>query len=365
MSNRILGLGTAVPDHCISQEDALTMSTSLICEDELQRRFLRVLFRNAGVDRRHTIIPWQEGYRWKETPSGDQQGRGPSTGERMRLYQQHAPPLALKAVQRALASAEVNADRVTHLVTVSCTGFGAPGIDLCLFQSLPLAPTVERVHVGFMGCHGAINGLRVARGLAAANPDAVILLCAVEICSLHYLMHWDPEGVKGNALFSDGAAAVIIGSQSQDKSQASWEIAATGSCVIPDSSEEMSWIIGDHGFEMRLTSRVPVLINQYVKPWLTAWLERQGYSREDIGSWAIHPGGPRILDAAQQTLELPVDACQGSRDVLRNYGNMSSPTVLFIFDRIRMTETRPIVLLGFGPGLTAEVALLRQSSNAE
>jgi alpha-pyrone synthase len=208
-----------------------------------------------------------------------------------------------------------------------------------------------------MGCHGAINGLRVADAIAGSDPLARILLCAVELCTLHYRFQWDPERCVGNALFSDGAGAVV---GSASASRGDWQVTATGSCLLPDSTDAMTWQIGDHGFEMTLSRRVPDLISQHLRPWLSQWLGQRDIRIEDVATWAIHPGGPRILSAVEESLGLDRQATSVSRDVLAEHGNMSSPTVLFILDRLRQAAApRPCVMLGFGPGLMAEAALLQ------
>jgi predicted naringenin-chalcone synthase len=176
-------------------------------------------------------------------------------------------------------------------------------------------------------------------------------------------MHWDPEGVKGNALFADGAAALVLGQRSPHAS-AHRLLRGTGSFVIPQSRGEMSWIVGDHGFEMSLTSQVPVLIEEHLRGWMSAWLDRFGRSIEDIGNWVVHPGSRKIIEAAERSLGLAAETCSESREVLRRYGNMSSPTVLFILERLQQDQDKPIVLLGFGPGLTAEAALLEPGVTA-
>ena len=185
-----------------------------------------------------------------------------------------------------------------------------------------------------------------------------MLLCAVELCSLHMRYGWDPDRVVANALFADGAAAVVAASLLGGARNA-WNVKATGSCLIPDSSNAMSWDIGDHGFEMSLSPRVPDLIAEHLRPWIEQWLARQGLSLRSVGSWAIHPGGPRILSAAEKALELPPDATEVSREVLAECGNMSSPTVLFILERLRNRNAlRPCIALAFGPGLVVEAVLL-------
>ncbi|HWC91013.1 MAG TPA: type III polyketide synthase [Pirellulales bacterium] len=361
MSLAILGLGTALPPHSMSQVQAVELAQQVCCQTEDQARLLRALYRKSGVKNRYTFLPHEIALGWNSA-SGDDGGaprtltQGPSTNERMQWYADYAPPLALRASGDALERAELQARDITHLVTVSCTGFMAPGIDLQLIQRLGLPATVERVHVGFMGCHGALNGLRVARGLVAADPDARVLLCAVELCTLHFCSFWDANRSVGNAIFGDGAAALVLAASD---GQGDWTVSACGSCVIPDSQDAMGWAIGDHGFEMFLSPRVPELIEKQLHPWLTAWLDRQGLALEQIRSWAIHPGGPRILTAVEQALSLDRSATEVSRQVLSECGNMSSPTVLFILERLRQTDApRPCVALGFGPGLVAEAALV-------
>src|SRR5262249_53566458 len=159
-------------------------------------------------------------------------------------------------------------------------------------------------HVGFMGCHGALNGLRVARAFAAEEPAARLLLCAVELCTLHYHYAWDPQKVIANAIFADGAAA-LVGVPGAAAPRDEWLVAASGSCLVPGSAGAMTWTIGDHGFEMSLSRQVPGLIARHVRPWLEGWLAGRGLSLGTVGSWAVHPGGPRILQAAEEGLGLP------------------------------------------------------------
>ena len=204
-----------------------------------------------------------------------------------------------------------------------------------------------------MGCHGALNGLRVAGAFATADPTARVLLCAVELCSLHYYYGSAADKLLANAIFADGAAAVAGSS-----TPGGWSLRSSGSCLIPDSKPDMAWTVGDHGFEMTLSRRVPGLIARHLKPWLETWLGDNGLSLADVKSWAVHPGGPKIISAVEESLVLPPEALAVSRGVLAEYGNMSSPTILFVLDRLRKQHApRPCVALGFGPGLVAEAAL--------
>lgn len=368
MSLSILGLGTALPPNSILQAEAAEAAKRVCCDNADEAALLPVLYRQTGIRKRHMVFQEhmvqeiRQGTALEElksefTPKGGAADRGPTTGVRMKRYRTEAPVLAEQACGRALEQANLPPTAVTHLVTVSCTGFSAPGPDIRLFRQLGLSPMVQRVNVGFMGCHGALNGLRVARGLVAADPDAVVLLCAIELCSLHFHYGWDPKKVVANALFADGAAA-IVGVHTDSAPVDAWRVAATGSCLIPDSEFAMSWNIGDHGFDMTLSTRVPNLIGEHLRPFMDRWLARFDLSVGQIASWAIHPGGPRILRSVEEPLGISSEDTVASREILAEHGNMSSPTVLFILDRLRQRNApRPCVALGFGPGLVAEAAL--------
>lgn len=369
MSFKILGIATAVPKHRMTQDEAMTMAAELVCRDERETRLTRTMYRQAHIKQRYTCVPYQDAYHWVGNATAPSASPGRTTGERMQIYAEHAGPLAAKAAIDAIQAARVKADTITHLVTVSCTGFDAPGIDIQLLDLLGLPKTTERLHIGYMGCHGALNGLRAARGLVAAEREARVLLCAVELCSLHYRFQWNDDQIPANALFGDGAAALVGANVAIDEAsdEASDEanvpaIAATasGSCILDESQDAITWRVGDHGFEMSLSNRVPQLIQDQLGPWLTQWLAKHGESLESIQGWAVHPGGPRILRAVEGALELDKDALAASREVLAEYGNMSSPTVLFVLKKLLDRNTpRPYVALGFGPGVAAEVTLLR------
>ncbi len=366
MSFAILGLGTAVPPACITQADAAQIARAVCCRTKEQETWLPLLYDHTGIRSRHLIFGRQviddilHGTTLSQSiwlPNGRDDDRGPTTGQRMRQYVADAGPLALRAAHQALHVSGLAVGELTHLVTVSCTGFHAPGVDFELIQGLGMTPTVQRTHIGFMGCHGALNGLRVARAFADSDPDARVLLCAVELCGLHYHYGWDPQKIVANAIFADGAAAVV-GVPDALGPAGAWRVTAAGSCLLPDSRQAMSWTIGDHGFEMTLSKRVPGLIREHLRPWLEGWLGRHGQRVETVGSWAIHPGGPRILDAIAEALGLGEDQLTSAREVFAAHGNMSSPTVLFILDHLRRRRAPlPCVALGFGPGLVAEAVL--------
>lgn len=362
MSIVILSLGTAMPTHSIAQHDAAELAKAFCCQTEEQARVLPTLYKRTRIQRRGSVLLGERDGAGPQqsfffAPAGGAAGHGPMTGERMQRYAQDAPLLALTAARRALVGSRLAASQLSHLVTVSCTGFVAPGVDIRLIKALGLAQDVGRVHIGFMGCHGALNGLRVASALVSASPGAGVLLCAVELCSLHFCYGWDAEKVVSNALFADGAAALIV-ARAAGRPADHWQVAAMGSCLFPDSEDAMTWRIGDHGFEMTLSASVPALITTHLRPWLERWLRQQGFTLSQVRSWAIHPGGPRLLNSVAESLHLPSHATAASRGVLAECGNMSSPTLLFILERLQAERApRPCVALGFGPGLVAEAAL--------
>ena len=376
----IRGLGTAVPHHGVNYVDGARMAGRMSCDDAAQQRTVTALYRRTRIENRGSVLLCPEGdagrfgefYPHPENPDD----RGPATAKRCERYADEAPRLAHRSARAALDDAGVEADDVTHLVTVSCTGFSAPGVDVALIDGLGLPPTTQRVAVGFMGCHGAINGLRAAAAIAASDPAAVVLMTSVELCSLHYQYGFDPDRIVSGSLFADGSASAVVaaptavtstgmtanGSTPNAASSSNTplpSIAATGSMLVPDSREEMTWRIGDNGFEMTLSARVPALIEAHLAAYLDDFLRCNNLQRSGIGGWAVHPGGPRILDAAAAALDLSAEQLATSRAVLRDHGNMSSATMMFILRRFRDADVPPpYLMLGFGPGLEIEVALL-------
>lgn len=358
-------IGTAVPTTTITQDEAMELARVLCTNHPEEETWLPTMYHQTGIDHRHMSHPRAliddilHDTRDSDSPylpTGDVLDRGPTTETRMRIYAEEVNTLALKAAEDCFSQSVITPEEITHLITVSCTGFHAPGVDRALITGLNLPPTVQRTHVGFMGCHGALNGLRVAQAFANSDPSARVMLCAAELCSLHYHYGWDPQKIVANALFADGAAVVL--GMPTNAGDSRWTVRATGSCLIPNSAKAMTWSVGNHGFDMTLSKKVPKLIEQHLRPWLSDWLKNNDCSMESIQSWAIHPGGPRILEAVENCLELKAEDTKASRSVFADYGNMSSPTVLFILQRLcEQNAPRPCVALGFGPGLVAEAVL--------
>jgi predicted naringenin-chalcone synthase len=357
----IQSLATALPRHAVSQSVAAQAISALTMPDadRAQSRMSRTIFRRTRIQSRHSVLlesgdddPTQSFYARAQAADDG----GPTTAQRMGRYVELALPLAARASRGALERAGVEPAQIDQVVAVTCTGFYSPGIDIGLINSLGLPPGVGRTIIGFMGCHGAFNGLRVASALTASSHAGArrVLLCAVELCSLHFAYGWGVGKVTANALFADGAAAAVVGPVDNGHADA-LRLRASGSTIVPDTGHAMTWRIGDHGFEMTLSPDVPDIIRANVRPWLEGWLREQGLTIGDVGSWAVHPGGPRILEAAAEAIGIGDEALADSAAVLRDCGNMSSPTILFILERLLARgAARPIVALGFGPGLAVE-----------
>lgn len=363
MTFHILGTGTAVPRNLITQDDAARLALELAGSACSHATAIQSLYRKTGVRKRHSTLinsstngqPATQAFFPIATNDRD---LGPTTHQRMQRYEVAALDLATTAAETALRDSGTLPEEISQLVTVSCTGFAAPGVDIGLVERLGLSRGVSRTHIGFMGCHGALNGLRVASALSHAAPNSKVLLCCVELCTVHHQYAANAQQVVANALFSDGAAAVVATAGYPPKSE--WQVVDHFSFLLPKTTELMSWHIGDHGFKMRLSPQVPGVIERELRPWLQAQLHRNSLSISDICSWAIHPGGPKILTACADALDLDHKYLEPSQHVLAEYGNMSSPTVLFVIEELRARGNwLPCVALAFGPGLSIEAALIK------
>jgi predicted naringenin-chalcone synthase len=362
----IRAIGTGSPAHSVSQVQASELAQSISHAQGKDARFIDAIHRRSGIDRRGSVVAnattpdtqaaVQSFYRARADGS-------PTTGERMEVYRTEAASLAIHAATEAIKRSGMPADAYTHLVTASCTGFDSPGVDTMLVDALGLPRGIERTHVGFMGCHGAINALRVADALVERERErasAALIVC-VELCTLHMRDELRPDRIVANALFADGAAAIVLSPDRRAGGQ--WRLLSSASCLLEGTREAMEWRIGDRGFEMTLAESVPDIVRSRLGEWAREWLARSGVGADELAGigWAIHPGGPRVLDAARDALGIPEACMSHSRAILREHGNMSSPTVVFILDRISgMTEAKRAVMLAFGPGLTIEAALLER-----
>lgn len=362
MSLVVLGIGSATPLRQIAQADAARLAIGFANAVPGHEKSLAAIYRQTRIKTRGSVLleePGDEAFQQSFfPPSNGSPTAGPTTAARMARYAAEAGGLAVAAARHALEKAGIDAAAVTHLVTCSCTGFANPGVDMELVAALGLPMDLSRTHVGFMGCHGAFNAIRVADAFAATSPDAVVLVCCVELCSLHFQYGSRSDSVVANSIFADGAAAAVgVGTDHPRAGDGGWRLDRQWSRILPDSTGEMGWIIGDHGFEMHLSARVPAVISRGIRGIVEAALHDHGLGYRDVAMWAVHPGGPRVISSVQEALGLEDDAVSISRTVLAEHGNMSSATILFILERLfQATDEGPCVALAFGPGLTVELA---------
>lgn len=357
------------PLHRSQEQAAEFMSNIETLPDALQSR-LPALYRGSSIEGRYTCVddygrddPEEFTFfpeTWTLEPA-------PTTEERNEQYRESVVPLAEDVARDALSDTDVSPGEITHVIAVSCTGFFAPGLDVELVKRLDLPPTTKRTFIGFMGCYAAFNALRVAHGFCQADPNARVLIVCAELCTLHFQIDESLESVIVNSLFSDGAAAAVMSAKSESAAEGRLAY-VDGQCHLDDDSmDDMTWAIGDTGFKMGLSSRVPDVVGENLPSYIDNLLSSHDLAREDLDFWAIHPGGRRIVEGAREALQLRESDVADSLAVLRRYGNMSSPTILFVLKRILERRAQGDgappergVAMAFGPGLTIEGALFER-----
>ena len=345
----LMGLGTATPPLRVSQSEIADRLGDVWKLSGARLDRWRRIVAGTGIDTRHAVMPIEQ------VPAL-------STRARMEAYERAAPDLARAAAGQALRAAAVEPAKITDLVVVSCTGFSAPGVDVSLVEGLGLAPTVRRTVVGFMGCFGAIIGLRAATAVCRAEPGAVALVLCVELCSLHLRADRSLQNQVASALFSDGAAAAVVAGPAGPFAPGPWgggaaplgRVTLGHSRLLPQGRDWMTWRITDAGFAMTLAPEVPSALGRAI----CGIVEEAAPTPPE--SFAIHPGGPAIIDAVDEGLRLGGSrGVESARDVLRRFGNMSSATVLFVLqETLRRGHAPPTLMLAFGPGLSVESLLV-------
>jgi len=343
-------VASAAPRHDV-HEAFVKFAGTLLADVRHEKLFRRMVDR-ADIHHRYSVLAAAED---PSGPSVDAHGfyrRGafPATSARMQRYQAEALPLALTAVERLGLGPEVR--RASHLIVTSCTGLYAPGLDLELAAALGIAPSVERTMVGFMGCYAAFNALKLARHIVRSDAEARVLIVNLELCTLHLQETSDLEQVLSFLVFADGGAAAWVTAE-----PAGLALDRFRTVLLPESADLITWQVGDQGFDMYLSGKVPGAIANGLRPAAPEILDGAGTA--DIDLWAVHPGGRSVLDAVQNALELAPGALDASRQVLAEFGNMSSATIMFVLERLMATGSRGQrgAAMGFGPGLTAETLL--------
>ena len=349
----IQSIGTATPQYKHDQKDLVDFMLAA-SSNGIDETRVRALYRASGIQSRYSVIPDYalQSSEYTFYPDNEKLEPFPDTASRMQLYRREASGLCQEAITQCLAETNLQVSEITHIITVSCTGFYAPGLDIDLVQALGLPGDTKRMAINYMGCYAALNGLRAAKDIVLADADATVLVVSVELCSIHFQKNDSEDAILANALFGDGAAAVLV--SSKQGASSSVEIGDSISHLIPDGSQDMAWTVGNLGFEMKLSTYVPDLLRTGFRDLLKAIPEMR-----DADFYAIHPGGAKIVEAIGNELELTKEDLCYSYEVLRDYGNMSSPTVLFVLKNIlgsthNHSDRKRVLALAFGPGLTLE-----------
>ncbi len=354
---------TILPKFSFSQEAASARMQEW-APDERTRRIIRILYRQSGIEKRHSVVTNFNGDGedsfFKREPDGS--WRGPGTAARNEIFARESRALSVDLARKVFDNRPGVAPKdVTHVVTVSCTGFYNPGPDYFIVRDLGIPASAQRYHLGFMGCYAAFPALRMARQFCEADPRAVVLVMCLELCSLHVQLRPEEDFVLANSLFADGAGAAIVSAREPAPGQSAYRLDDFHSTLVPSGEQDMAWRIGDHGFDIALSSYVPRIIGANIREFIEPSLAGSGRAPADVDTWAVHPGGKAIIDQVQKCLGLRPDQVKASRDVLRDYGNMSSATILFVLRDILARPSAPsaekVCAMAFGPGLTVEMAM--------
>lgn len=327
--------------------------------NEVDARKLKFLYHQSGIQNRHSVVSdySRQVNEWKFYPQAENLEPFPSLELRMTWYNKYAPALSVDAVRDCIDGI-IKPKEITHLITVSCTGMSAPGLDLQVMELMDLPKTIERSSINFMGCYAAIHALKMADRICKTDPHARVMVVCTELCTLHFQKESTSDNIASSLLFADGAAAVLVTPDSFTRN--GHHIQSFYSEVVTRGKKDMSWELSGSGFLMTLSGYVPDLIEEDFEPLVGRALAHANKSRQDITDWCIHPGGKRILDTIGRTLALPENSLQYGYDVMREYGNMSSPTILFVLKKILEQPARSAEIFGaaFGPGLTMETFVL-------
>ncbi|MEM6522685.1 MAG: type III polyketide synthase [Bacteroidota bacterium] len=353
MSARITSIGTANPKYKITQREVHNFMVKAHQLNDVESRKLEALYRASGISTRYSVIKdYQLQDEFEFYPNDDNLEPFPSTEARNRLYAKKAVDLSLKAIKDCLPL-DFEIQQISHLITVSCTGLYAPGLDIEITYALGLSHSVERTGINFMGCYAAFNALKVANAICTNDLNAKVLVVCTELCSIHFQKEKTEDNLLANALFGDGSAAVLVEPASLGKT--GLELSSFACDLLPNGIEDMAWRVGNFGFEMKLSAYVPDVIRSGID----MLLERLRLVSEEFEHYAIHPGGKKILNVVEQKLGINKSRNEAAHYVLREFGNMSSPTILFVLKRLMNrfsvhNNGDRVFALAFGPGLTLE-----------
>lgn len=364
MSVYIHHISTQVPSNSAPQQEIREFMKARLGDDRKTQAIIHRIYSQSGIGKRHSVIgdmlsDEKETFFMRSFRDTDL----PRTAERNTFYKEASIPLFTGAAEKALEGSGFKKEDITHVITVSCTGFFAPGPDIEVVQRLDLPSDTERTHIGFMGCYAVFPALKLGRSICNADPEAVVLVVSAELCTLHVQNSSETDNLLAASVFADGAAAALLSARTPTGKALSLDTFATA--LAPEGEKDMAWTIGDTGFNMVLSSYVPDIIGNSLHALLHPLFSRMGIGADDISRWAIHPGGRAILDKVEESFDLKPPALDASRTILREYGNMSSATILFVLENLLNSDldsgTR-ILPMAFGPGLTIETGILTYHS---
>lgn len=360
----ITAIGTANPKHKQPQAQTAELIADSLNLKPSERRLLKSVYRATGIEQRHSVLSdYCKSPGEFEFFPNTADAPFPSTASRMKIYKENALDLALSAIEDCLSRLDdFNSGKITHLITVSCTGMYAPGIDIEIVHRLNLNSWINRTAINFMGCYGAFNAIKIANSICKSEPDATVLIVCVEICTIHFQKSMSIDNIISNSIFADGAAAVLI--QSTPENNKYFTLENFYNDLLPQSSQEMAWHIGDNGFDIVLSTYVPDIIQGGIAAFIYKLLNQYDLTLPDIDYFAIHPGGLKILEACETALNITKDDNKYSYQTLSSYGNMSSATILFVLKAIwddinDKDHQKNIFSCAFGPGLTLESMMLK------
>lgn len=359
--SKLIAIGTAVPKYRHLQNDILQFMQSAYAFGEQDKRKLRFLYHQSGIEARYSVVPDYSRplSEWKFYPQTENLDPFPSLELRMSWFQKYAAPLSMHAIRDCL-DGRFRQQNITHLITVSCTGMSAPGLDLQLLELLDLPKNTYRTSINFMGCYAAIHALKMADAICTANPKAQVLIICTELCTLHFQREATMDNIASSLLFADGSAAALITHDSHPHK--GLHFAQFYAEVIPKGKKDMAWELSSSGFLMTLSQFIPDLLEEDFEAFTERALNSGEIKKEEITRWCIHPGGRKILEAVHKTFTHPNGQLDDCYEVLKQYGNMSSPTILFVLKKImhrlfnsgEKREKENIFGAAFGPGLTME-----------
>jgi predicted naringenin-chalcone synthase len=350
--SKIISIGTAVPAYCHKQSDILDFMQLVYAGTEIEKRKMRFLYNQSGISQRYSVIPDYSRPlpEWKFYPQTEGLEPFPSLEKRMAVYNKFAPQLSVDAIRNCLGH-KYDSNSITHLITVSCTGMSAPGLDLQITELMDLKKDLFRTSVNFMGCYAAIHAMKIADAFCKADKSAKVLIVATELCTLHFQRENTADNIMSSLLFGDGSAAALI--TADDSAEEGLVIDHFYSEIIPKGKRDMAWELSSTGFLMTLSGYVPDLIEEDFR----SIVERAAGDVSDITHWCIHPGGKRIIEAIEKSVGLDKSAAEHSYAVLNEYGNLSSATILFVLKKMMEEKTDKMFGVAFGPGLTVETFL--------